>query len=120
PGISFGGSSQLAMLRGVFQHDLNAAGGTNGAYVLDLTANQALYGSKQSIGRLPASVQKLYTTATALLRYGPSARMRTTVYGSGGIGLDGEWHGDLYLRGGGDPTFGSRSFDTYAYGAGAT
>ncbi len=32
----------------------------------------------------------------------------------------GGWHGTLYLRGGGDPTFGSRSFDRYAYGTGAT
>ncbi len=30
------------------------------------------------------------------------------------------WYGNLYLRGGGDPTFGSKSFDHFAYSTGAT
>ena len=40
--------------------------------------------------------------------------------GAGTLQGHGVWHGTLYLRGGGDPTFGSVSFDSSAYGTGAT
>jgi D-alanyl-D-alanine carboxypeptidase/D-alanyl-D-alanine-endopeptidase (penicillin-binding protein 4) len=112
-------ASQLSALRSVFANDLNAAGGTNGAAVVDLSTNKSLYSYKQSIGRVPASVEKLYTTATTLLRFGPNARMQTTIFGTGGLDSTGDWHGTLYLHGAGDPTFGSLNFDTFAYGTGA-
>jgi D-alanyl-D-alanine carboxypeptidase/D-alanyl-D-alanine-endopeptidase (penicillin-binding protein 4) len=118
--VSASEASQLSALRSVFANDLNAAGGTNGATVVDLSTNKILYGYKQSIGRVPASVEKLYTTATTLLHFGPSARIHTTVFGTGRLDSNGDWHGALYLRGAGDPTFGSRSFDASAYGTGAT
>ena len=38
----------------------------------------------------------------------------------GQLDEDGIWRGDLYLRGGGDPTFGSRRFARRSYGGGAT
>lgn len=96
-------------------------GGRSGAFVLDLTTGATLFADNPTVRRLPASVQKLYTTTTALERFGPGARLRTTVYGRGKLGPRGVWHGTLYLRGGGDPTFGSSSFDQAAYGgAGAT
>jgi serine-type D-Ala-D-Ala carboxypeptidase/endopeptidase (penicillin-binding protein 4) len=112
------GSPQSA-LRHTFGTNLNAAGGANGAYVFDLTTGVPLYGYRQTTGRLPASVEKLYTTSTALLRFGARARLQTTILGTGSL-VNGVWKGDLYLRGGGDPTFGSRSFDSFAYGTGAT
>lgn len=118
PAVAAAPASPLSALRGTFARDLNAAGGANGAYVMDLTTQAPLYGFDQTIGRLPASVEKLYTTSTALLRFGPTARLRTSVYGTGGLS-HGVWRGNLYLRGGGDPTFGSRSFDSFAYGTGA-
>ena len=46
---------------------------------------------------LPASVEKLYTTSTALLLYGPSATLQTSVLGTGSLGEGGVWHGNLYL-----------------------
>jgi D-alanyl-D-alanine carboxypeptidase/D-alanyl-D-alanine-endopeptidase (penicillin-binding protein 4) len=119
PPVSASAASELSALRSVFANGLNAAGGTNGAAVVDLSTNKSLYAYKQSIGRVPASVEKLYTTATTLLRFGPSARFQTTIFGTGGLDSTGDWHGTLYLRGTGDPTFGSRNFDTFAYGAGA-
>ena len=70
--------------------------------------------------RLPASVEKIYTTSTALLRFGATGTLTTKVLGSGSLDAVGGWHGTLYLRGGGDPTFGSASYDRFAYGAGAT
>jgi D-alanyl-D-alanine carboxypeptidase/D-alanyl-D-alanine-endopeptidase (penicillin-binding protein 4) len=99
---------------------LRAGGGADGAEVVDMTAGKPLFASAAGVGRLPASVEKVYTTSTALLRFGPSARLSTGVLGVGEFGLDGTWHGTLYLKGGGDPTFGAKSFDHFAYGTGAT
>ena len=68
---------------------------------------------------LSASVTKLYTTATALMELGPRARLSTRVLGTGR--RDGAtWTGDLYLRGGGDFTFGTAAFARQAYGSGAS
>jgi serine-type D-Ala-D-Ala carboxypeptidase/endopeptidase (penicillin-binding protein 4) len=79
-----------------------------------------LFSSAPGVGRLPASVEKLYTTTTALLRFGAGATLTTKVLGAGTLDANGGWHGTLYLKGGGDPTFGSASYDRNAYGAGAT
>ena len=92
----------------------------DGAYVVDLSTGQPLFSWSPDVGRVPASVEKLYTTSTALLRFGAGATLTTAVLGSGWRGSRGVWHGTLYLRGGGDPTFGSANFDRYWYGAGAT
>jgi D-alanyl-D-alanine carboxypeptidase/D-alanyl-D-alanine-endopeptidase (penicillin-binding protein 4) len=104
-----------ALNRGV-----KAAGSSSGADVVDLTTGQQLYSYKSTIGRLPASVEKLYTTTTALIRFGPNGAFQTRIYGSGSLDSTGTWHGTLYLRGGGDPTFGAQGFDRYYYGTGAT
>ncbi len=58
-------------------------------------------------------MQKLVTTATALDRLGPEARFETAVLADGGV-AEGTLDGDLYLRGSGDPTFGSAALDRLA------
>jgi D-alanyl-D-alanine carboxypeptidase/D-alanyl-D-alanine-endopeptidase (penicillin-binding protein 4) len=108
------------ILRGALDQGMRAAGGADGAYVVDLNTGQPLFSDAAGIGRLPASVQKLYTTSTALLRFGSNATLTTRVYGLGAFDSRKGWHGTLYLKGGGDPTFGSAGFDHAAYGAGAT
>lgn len=105
-----GALGTLAGLQGDLSHQLALAGPADGAYVYDLTAHQPLFSERASIMRPPASVEKLYTSTTALARMGPSARLDTTVYGVGQLGAGGVWDGNLYLRGGGDPTFGSTAF----------
>lgn len=100
--------------------DLSEVDGVHGAYVVDLTAKRPLFHFKASTGRIPASVEKLYTTSTALLRLGRSAVFTTSVLGTGTLTRFGTWRGTLYLRGGGDPTFGGVNFDKAAYGTGAT
>jgi len=108
------------ILQGALSDEMNAAGGASGAYVIDLNTGQALFSRTANVGRIPASVEKVYTTSTALLRFGPNATLSTSVLGRGFRGRLGTWWGNLYLRGGGDPTFGSWSFDHYWYGTGAT
>ena len=96
------------------------AGNSSSAYVVDLSTGTVLFSDKAATPRLPASVEKLYTTSTALLKFGPTARLSTGVFGTGSLSANGTWVGDLYLKGGGDPSFGSASFDRSAYGGGAT
>ena len=43
----------------------------SGAYVRDLDTGATLFARGENIARPPASVEKLYTSATALLRLGP-------------------------------------------------
>ena len=54
----------------------------------------------------PASVQKLLTTGAALEMLGPKFRFTTTLEYTGYI-EDGVLHGDLYIRGGCDPSLGN-------------
>ena len=75
-----------------------------------------LFSARASAKRPPASVEKLYTATTALERFGPTAQLSTTVLGTGQLGPNGVWEGDLYLHGGGDPTFGDSSFIHSHYG----
>jgi D-alanyl-D-alanine carboxypeptidase/D-alanyl-D-alanine-endopeptidase (penicillin-binding protein 4) len=79
--------------------------------VFDITTGEPLFALRAEVMRPPASVEKLFTSVALLSDLGPSARLRTTVSGTGHLGPDGVWHGDLYLRGGGDPTFGDGTFN---------
>jgi D-alanyl-D-alanine carboxypeptidase/D-alanyl-D-alanine-endopeptidase (penicillin-binding protein 4) len=95
-------------------------GGSSGAYVVDLNTGEVLFAQAPDTGRMPASVEKLYTTSTALLRLGPTRRFTTSILGTGSQDPAGVWDGTLHLRGGGDPTFGSVGFDRAWYGTGTT
>jgi serine-type D-Ala-D-Ala carboxypeptidase/endopeptidase (penicillin-binding protein 4) len=97
-------------------HEMNLAGPDSGAYVEDLTTRQVLFSVRAQALHPPASVEKLYTATAVLQLFGPDARLQTTVLGTGHLGFDGVWEGNLYLRGGGDPTFGSSSFIQAHYG----
>ena len=116
PAAAGAATVSLAGLQADLTHQLALAGPANGAYVYDLTAHQALFSERATTLRPPASVQKIYTATTLLSRMGPSARLSTTVYGVGRLAPGGVWEGDIYLRGGGDPTFGSSAFIRAHYG----
>jgi serine-type D-Ala-D-Ala carboxypeptidase/endopeptidase (penicillin-binding protein 4) len=107
------GSLQASLSR-----HMRAAGGFSGAFVLDVTTHQPLFSRHADVPRTPASVEKLPVTSTALLRLGPDATLPTTVLGAGQPDADGVFRGDLWLKGFGDPTFGSDRFVRRAYGAG--
>jgi D-alanyl-D-alanine carboxypeptidase/D-alanyl-D-alanine-endopeptidase (penicillin-binding protein 4) len=91
-------------LQAKLTREMRHAGGFSGAFVRDLDGQRTLFAAKPDAPRAPASVEKLYTTASALMRFGPDATLPTAVAGRGFLDPDGVWRGDLYLRGGGDPT----------------
>jgi serine-type D-Ala-D-Ala carboxypeptidase/endopeptidase (penicillin-binding protein 4) len=101
----------LSHLRAALERSLRRAGPSSGASVYDLSAQDSLFVSEDGVQRPPASVEKLYTTIALLNTLGPDARLHTTVLGSGHLGPGGVWHGNLYLRGSGDPTFGDGGFN---------
>ncbi len=113
-------SKALTRLQQTLGSDLNRQGGANSALVVDETADRTLWAYNDTVARLPASVEKLWTTTTALLELGPAATFQTTVLGTGRLDGNGTFVGTIYLRGGGDPTFGSGTFDHIMYDAGAT
>ena len=93
-----------------------------GAYVVDLDTGRTLYSRAPDVPRIPASVNKLYTTSAALTRYGAEGQLTTEVLGDVPL-EDGVVDGNLYLRGGGDPSFShaeARGFARVLAGSGLT
>jgi D-alanyl-D-alanine carboxypeptidase/D-alanyl-D-alanine-endopeptidase (penicillin-binding protein 4) len=113
-------STALSQLQRTLGSDLNRQGGDNSALVVDATTDRTLWAYNDTIGRLPASVEKLWTTTTALLELGPNLRFKTQLFGAGRLTRNGTFIGNIYLHGGGDPSLGSGTFDHIMYGAGAT
>jgi D-alanyl-D-alanine carboxypeptidase/D-alanyl-D-alanine-endopeptidase (penicillin-binding protein 4) len=109
-----------ASLKGSLTRYMRLAGSGSGAYVANLTDRAKVFAWRAGTPRILASNTKLFTTSAALARFGFDGTLGTEVRGVGELEEGGVWRGDLYLRGGGDPTFGSRSFVRRNYGSGAT
>jgi D-alanyl-D-alanine carboxypeptidase/D-alanyl-D-alanine-endopeptidase (penicillin-binding protein 4) len=92
-----------SQLRTSLSDALSAAGGASGAWVYDIDANDqpTLFSEQANEARIPASNQKLFTTAAFLTALGPDSRLETRVFVRGG---------DLVIVGDGDPAFGTTRF----------
>ncbi len=75
------------------------------ALAIDLRTGSVVYSRNESLPLIPASNEKLPVAYAALALLGPGYRFSTEVVGSGTLAGD-VWHGDLWLRGFGDPTLG--------------
>ncbi len=73
--------------------------------VVDVATGEVVFTRDADRGLIPASTMKAVTAAAALSSLGPSYKFKTTVHADGGIDSVGTLHGDLYIEGGGDPTF---------------
>ena len=109
-----------AGLRTSLTRYMRFAGSSSGAYVVNLTDGTRTFAWRAGTPRILASNAKLFTTSAALARFGIDGTLGTEVRGSGTLADDGVWRGNLYLRGGGDPTFGSSTYTRKSYGSGAT
>lgn len=78
-------------------------GSRQGVYIKVLGSGRVLYSRQGTTPMVPASNMKVLTTAVALDRLGPEFRFRTELIGPR-PDERGVLHGDLYLKGGGDPT----------------
>ncbi|HYH88299.1 MAG TPA: D-alanyl-D-alanine carboxypeptidase/D-alanyl-D-alanine-endopeptidase [Solirubrobacteraceae bacterium] len=97
-----------AATRSALASQMRSAGGGSGALAVDLDTGRQIYRSRADTARTPASVNKLFTTSAALSLYGVDGHLTTRALGDVGVDPGGVLIGDLYLRGGGDPSFGSR------------
>jgi D-alanyl-D-alanine carboxypeptidase/D-alanyl-D-alanine-endopeptidase (penicillin-binding protein 4) len=82
-------------------------GGEWGVLVMSVTRGDTLYSEQPDLLLKPASTMKLMTTALALERFGPEHTFDTDVLRGGPVN-GGVLDGNLYLRGGGDPTLSLR------------
>ena len=73
----------------------------SGQVIASYNENQAIPG---------ASTTKLFSTATAFELLGEDYRMKTRVYCDGFIDKDSVLHGNIWIRGGGDVSLGSKFF----------
>jgi serine-type D-Ala-D-Ala carboxypeptidase/endopeptidase (penicillin-binding protein 4) len=83
-------------------------GGHWGAIVVSLTRGDTLFTRDADHLMQPASTLKLFTTGLALDRFGPMYHIGTDVLRDAPVNAQGTLDGNLYLRGGGDPSLSSR------------
>lgn len=96
-------ASTEAQVRSSLSSIVRAMPGNTSVYVRESATQTVLASRAPTVKRIPASVTKVFTTSTALLLDGPTTRLPTQLRMSGEIDDDGVLHGDLILRGSGDP-----------------
>jgi len=85
----------------------------SGAVVVDLQTGRLLFARHPDLPLAPASNEKLTVSFTALRELGATYRFRTEIFGRG-YQEDGVWHGDVFLKGFGDPTLTSLQVERLA------
>ncbi|MGH3664162.1 MAG: D-alanyl-D-alanine carboxypeptidase/D-alanyl-D-alanine endopeptidase [Micromonosporaceae bacterium] len=93
--------------------DARLNGSEAGVLVRDADTEEVLYARNIHTRLLPASNNKLLTAAAALEVLGPDYTFTTSVR-SDGKRAGSQLNGDLYLRGGGDPTTLAEDYDSLA------
>ena len=86
-----------------FQH------GFWGILVVDRKTGQTVYDRNADLLFAPASVAKLFSTAAALVEFGPNYRFQTPLFRRGEVDAHGTLHGDLILMAQGDLAMGGRT-----------
>ncbi|NBE81690.1 D-alanyl-D-alanine carboxypeptidase/D-alanyl-D-alanine endopeptidase [Micromonospora rubida] len=99
--------------------DSRLAGAQAGVVVVDTATGETLYDRNGDRRLVPASNTKLLTSTAALALLGPGHRFSTTV-STDGRRRAGLVSGNLYLRGGGDPTMLAADYDDLATQVAAT
>jgi D-alanyl-D-alanine carboxypeptidase/D-alanyl-D-alanine-endopeptidase (penicillin-binding protein 4) len=80
--------------------------------VVSLTRGDTLFRASPDAMMQPASTMKMYTSVLALDRFGPEYQFKTAVFRAGTLDSSGTVQGDLYLKGGGDPSLSPRFWGT--------
>ena len=105
-GVPLAGQTTISDAVRQFSEDPELAGAVISIDVIDLRNGDRIAAKNPDIACIPASTQKLLTTAIAIDVLGPDHRFRTQLIAAGEI-EDGVLQGDLYIVGGGDPSLGS-------------
>lgn len=96
----------ITELRAKLKSESKSLGSKSGALVVDLTNGRELYARSADTLRSPASNEKLFTTAAALMAFGGAGTLATAarIGADDTVDEDGVLDGDLYLVGDGDPS----------------
>jgi len=86
---------------------------SSAAVAVDLATGAIVFARNPNASLAPASNEKLTVTYAALHELGPGYRFRTEVFARGHLD-GGVWHGDVFLKGFGDPTLTSLEIDRLA------
>ncbi|HEX8751784.1 MAG TPA: D-alanyl-D-alanine carboxypeptidase [Solirubrobacterales bacterium] len=104
-------SAAASSLCDTMRNELAAGGGPDsGLLVVEAESGNVVCGKDAETARPLASNMKLFTTSTALSRFGTDYRIQTRLLRDGRIDSHGVLHGSLYLVGGGDPALGVPAF----------
>jgi D-alanyl-D-alanine carboxypeptidase/D-alanyl-D-alanine-endopeptidase (penicillin-binding protein 4) len=107
PAAANGASKVCKQMR---QRLVTGGGGASGLLVVDADTGKTVCARAPGTVRPLASNMKLFTTSTALSRFGTEYRIATKLLGDGRIDIQGVLHGSLYLQGAGDPALGAPAF----------
>ena len=78
--------------------------------VFDLDADSTIAEFNPKTSLVPASTMKIVTTGAALVKLGSYKTFKTRLQHDGFIDTNGILHGNIVIKGGGDPTLGSKYF----------
>lgn len=93
------------------QDDPDLAYGSVGFYAIDVNTGEVIAELNPNLGLKPASNMKIITSAAALEVLTPSFKFETQLQYDGYIDtISNTLHGNIYIKGGADPTLGSKYF----------
>jgi len=78
--------------------------------LVNCETGKTVFEHKSEIKMVPASIQKVITTGIGIITLGKDYTFKTPIYYDGMIAPDSTLTGNLYIAGGGDPSFGSKNF----------
>lgn len=111
PFLSYSQSNSLeSKIYDIYNQDARLTSAFVGMQVVDLQSDSVLVSLNAHKSMLPASIIKMYTTATALHYLGPDFQYKTYISYTGSVNAKGELNGNIVVHGAGDPTLGSKSF----------
>lgn len=96
---------------------LRSLPGSSSVYIREAATGTVLGAKAQTSARIPASVTKLFTTSSVLMLDGPTTKLTTELRMRGTVDGDGVLHGDLIVRGAGDPSLRLDQVSALAAGA---
>lgn len=84
-----------------------------GIYAVNLNSGHIILDKNSNISIVPASILKLFTTATALEIFGDKKQFKTDLAYTGDITTNGVLNGNIYILGYGDPCLDSDNFNSH-------
>lgn len=87
---------------------------TSAVYAIDIKSRTVIADESSEKSLIPASCMKVITTAVSLELLGAAFRFETHLEFDGTIDKEGTLHGNLYIKGYGDPCLGSKRFGGFA------